>query len=108
MARKPRMRMFAGPNGGGKSTLIREIEEKAVKLGVLINADHIYSYLNNKPFLDLEDYLLREVAQKELKEFARDFPGIEKRLNKPFEKFSLEIKDGFIVCKNGKPGITSH
>ena len=35
-----RMRVFAGPNGSGKTNLTRELQEK-VSLGIYVNADDI-------------------------------------------------------------------
>lgn len=52
-----RMRVFAGPNGSGKTTIFKGIlSEKKVQLGVYVNADDIESELNKTNELDFSIY----------------------------------------------------
>jgi len=72
----PRLRIFAGPNGSGKTTIIRQIPEE-IHLGYLVNADDIEKILTEKGayplnghqvFVDtgkIQDYFLREGFSKE-------------------------------------------
>lgn len=49
------MRVFAGPNGSGRSTIIKEIQ-KFVTTGPYINADDIEKSCREKGFVNLADY----------------------------------------------------
>jgi len=50
-----RLRIFAGPNGSGKTTITNIVKEY-VNLGVYVNADDIKSQLSTKRKLDFKDY----------------------------------------------------
>lgn len=52
---KKRIRIFAGPNGSGKTTIINEIKS-IVNLGVYVNADDIEKEILENNFLNLEKY----------------------------------------------------
>jgi predicted ABC-type ATPase len=41
-----RMRVFAGPNGSGKTTIIKTLKER-IRFGVYVNADDIEKDLKN-------------------------------------------------------------
>ena len=56
----PRMRVIAGPNGSGKTTILRELQ--ADWLGVYVNADDIQSSLTSFGQLDLASF---EIAPDE-------------------------------------------
>lgn len=52
-----RIRVFAGPNGSGKTTIFKKIlEEEKVSLGVYVNADEIELQLNECGHLDFSDF----------------------------------------------------
>ena len=57
MAQK-RMRVFAGPNGSGKTTIITDLKNK-FSFGVYVNADDIESSLAAKGLLNLNEYNLQ-------------------------------------------------
>lgn len=52
------MRVFARPNGSGKSTIIKEIE-KIVPTGIYVNADEIEKKAQINKFINLGDYGLQ-------------------------------------------------
>lgn len=54
-----RLRIFAGPNGSGKTTILKMIED-SFDLGVYINADEIEQQLRDKGFVDLLEYKIDE------------------------------------------------
>ena len=61
MAGEPRMRVFAGPNGSGKTTVIREVRRfkvngRNVDFGLYVNADDIAQVLNSGKGFDLAPY----------------------------------------------------
>lgn len=65
-----RIRVFAGPNGSGKTTIIKSLKslEKEVPLGVYINADDIELSLENTKQLDFSFYKL-QIEEVVLHEF---------------------------------------
>ncbi|PSL49318.1 putative ABC-type ATPase [Chitinophaga niastensis] len=65
------MRIIGGPNGSGKSTLftslrqeINEITGKPIRVGYFINADNLEKDLQEKRFLNFEDYQLSIVPNQ--------------------------------------------
>jgi len=50
----PRLRMFAGPNGSGKST-IKSVVPRSL-LGVYLNPDEMQKDIEQRGFLDVQDY----------------------------------------------------
>lgn len=108
MPKNQKLRMFAGPNGGGKTTLAETIHKKYADIGYFINADKVAQLFSKWTFLDLNQFSPVIITQEELEDFARNFPEIEKRLNKPFASFSVFIKDGFAIKKDKKLGITDY
>ena len=58
MASTPRLRLFAGPKGSGKSALLEELRGE-FNLGVYVNADEIEKRLTQQRFLDLSAYELQ-------------------------------------------------
>lgn len=66
-----RMRVFAGPNGSGKTTIFKGmLFDNNISLGVYVNADEIESALNNSHILDFNNYQL-SVSDELLKEFFK-------------------------------------
>lgn len=52
-----RIRVFAGPNGSGKTTIFKGIlERENISLGVYVNADEIELQLNEYRYLDFSHY----------------------------------------------------
>ena len=57
MAPGKRMRIFAGPNGSGKTTIFKKISEKEkIHLGVYVNADDIEQALSVRPELQFSKF----------------------------------------------------
>lgn len=50
-----KLRFFAGPNGSGKTALIKKISEY-FEIGYLINADNIEAELKDKGYIDCAEY----------------------------------------------------
>ena len=70
----PRLRMFAGPNGSGKSTFKAIIRPEL--LGIYINPDEIEKEINERGFLDFQNYQLK-VTAKEVLDFFIHAPLIK-------------------------------
>ena len=65
---KKRLRIFAGPNGSGKTT-ITKIVESYVKLGVYVNADELKVLLASHRSVDFSQYGLQLDSNKFLSAF---------------------------------------
>jgi predicted ABC-type ATPase len=60
-----RMRVFAGPNGSGKTTIFKQIlVDNQVDLGVYVNADDIELSLSQHGLLDFSDFQLSIVSEQ--------------------------------------------
>src|SRR5690554_6195142 len=59
-----RFRMFAGPNGSGKTTFIKEIS-RTFNIGYFINADRIEASLNLRKYVDCSDFSPRPIFDEE-------------------------------------------
>lgn len=86
--------MFAGPNGSGKTTILKEIDCK-FDLGHYINADDIETKINQNGKLDLEEYGITKACAKDLNKLIPQHTIYKKAVKDGFE-FDLEI-DGTIV-----------
>lgn len=59
------MRVFAGPNGSGKTTIFKQIlVDNQVDLGVYVNADDIELSLSQHGLLDFSDFQLSIVSEQ--------------------------------------------
>jgi len=56
MARKPKLRIFAGPNGSGKTTLFDSIQPIYFSTRIFVNADLLEEEFKKKNFLNLSDF----------------------------------------------------
>jgi predicted ATPase len=64
-----RMRVFAGPNGSGKTTIVRSLQAE-IPFGVYVNADDIESLLKESKVLLFNSYQL-SINQLELQSFFK-------------------------------------
>ena len=64
-----RMRVFAGPNGSGKTTIIKSLQGE-IPFGVYVNADDIESFLKESKVLLFNTWQLN-ISQLELQTFFR-------------------------------------
>lgn len=67
MSSQSRIRLFAGPNGSGKTSLYDKIS-KTYNSGIFINADEIEKKLQTKGLIDLSDFGLK-VTNEDLEKF---------------------------------------
>lgn len=66
-----RMRVFAGPNGSGKTTIFKGVlAEKNVNLGVYVNADEIEASLITDSNLDFSSFGIK-ITQEKVQEFFK-------------------------------------
>lgn len=71
------MRVFAGPNGSGKTTIFKQIAEK-YDIGIYINADEIELLLRSRNRVELEQFGLTDLPETDFEDFQRDH-GIQKK-----------------------------
>lgn len=64
-----RMRVFAGPNGSGKTTIIKSLQE-IIPFGVYINADDIEQQLKESKVLLFNSFQLN-ISQEQLQDFFK-------------------------------------
>lgn len=85
------MRVFAGPNGSGKTTIFKGIlAKKQVQLGVYVNADEIEQQLHNSGKLNFSAYNIN-VHDSQLKDFFEEstFSPIKRGEPDLFKKVSV-------------------
>lgn len=67
----PRMRVFAGPNGSGKTTYLKQLlAEQRIQLGAYVNADDIEAALKSTHHIHFADYGLH-LQQAEIQAFFK-------------------------------------
>ena len=63
--------MFAGPNGSGKTTILKKLQDKnAFSFGVYVNADDMERNLRSSNVLDFADYKL-QISQESLQDYFK-------------------------------------
>lgn len=90
------MRVFAGPNGSGKTTIVKEIEK--FDLGVYINADDIESLLNQNGGLNFLDFKI-STSEEELQAFFQESQFSPIYRNQPDLWQFLHVKDNALTLK---------
>lgn len=66
-----RMRIFAGPNGSGKTTIINNLKSKKLfNFGVYVNADDIENNIENTSSLSLKEYKI-ETSTDEIQNYFK-------------------------------------
>ena len=85
-----RMRVFAGPNGSGKTTIIKKLKSE-IPFGVYVNADDIEVYLKETKILLFNAFELK-VSQNQLQSYFKQSSFSPVKRNEPnlWEKISVE------------------
>lgn len=94
--RSPKLRIFAGPNGSGKTSLVNNFPH-AIKLGVLVNADDIEKEFVQNGRLNLKPFGIKFTTKALLKHFEIGICGTKKIR---FDITNLSIKQGFLSIKS--------
>jgi predicted ABC-type ATPase len=87
-----RMRVFAGPNGSGKTTIIKSLQD-IIPFGVYINADDIELQLKESKILLFNSFQLN-ISQEQLQDFFK------KSTFSPIKRKELNLWSKIIVEKN--------
>lgn len=91
-----RFRLFAGPNGSGKTTFIKQISLQ-FNIGYLINADMIEAELVGKGYLDCSVNSPIELTQSDWSEYLKVHAADERIQRHSFKDIS--INEGFFISK---------
>jgi predicted ABC-type ATPase len=85
-----RMRVFAGPNGSGKTTIISKLKTE-INFGTYVNADDIEKALNINGFISLSDYNIN-ITTSDIQAFFRqsDFAPKKTNIENLWQYFSVE------------------
>jgi len=86
------MRVFAGPNGSGKTTIFKGmLAEKEIQLGVYVNADEIELQLAQFSTLSFSEYQL-DVLEDTVKHFFRfsQFSPVKRKEENLWQKLKVE------------------
>jgi predicted ABC-type ATPase len=102
MSSHSRIRVFAGPNGSGKTSLYSVIS-KTYNSGIFINADEIEKILQTKGLIDLSEFGLK-VTTKDLELFSSldDSQSLIAKAKQENSTIGITIAENFIVNKPKK------
>lgn len=102
MSNQSKIRLFAGPNGSGKTSLYNIIS-KNYKSGIFINADEIEKTLQTKGLIDLTDFGLK-VTSKDLEQYTLldDSQSLLAKAKQENFIINLIVAENFIVNKPKK------
>ena len=91
-----RLRVFAGPNGSGKTTIINKLRD-VIPYGVYVNADDIESNLKISKILIFNTYQL-QISEKEIQTFFKNstFAPIKRNENDLWKKLTINENILFI------------
>lgn len=87
-----RLRVFPGPNGSGKTTIVNQLRQQEIGFGVYVNADDIEKELREKDVISFEDYQLN-ISQKSIADFFRESTFSPKMRNEPDLWTKLSVID---------------
>ncbi len=89
-----RVRVFGGPNGSGKTTIINLIKS-SFDVGYYINADEIENQLRNEGIIQLEDYGLKNIDPRIMESYFDQHP-LQNKANQLGYYFNLQYDKGLI------------
>lgn len=93
------MRIVAGPNGSGKTTVFRKISNDVrIPLGVYVNADDIEAEMRKNRKLDFGAYQL-VVVESEVQDFIRESGFSAVKRNEPYLFQKLTISNNCLIPK---------
>ena len=89
-----RMRVFAGPNGSGKTTIIKSLQSE-IPFGIYVNADDIESMLREANMLLFNTYQLT-VSENDLQQFFKVSCFAPVKRNDPDLWSKLSVKENVL------------
>jgi len=95
-----RLRVFAGPNGSGKTTILKLIDD-SFDLGYYINADDIEQELKQSGYIDLTNYGITNIVSTKFHEFYAGHSIIAKAEGDGYQ-IDIEIEGNRIINPDHK------
>ncbi|GGM83909.1 hypothetical protein GCM10010967_14660 [Dyadobacter beijingensis] len=103
-----RLRVFAGPNGSGKTTIFKQIAEK-FDIGYYINADELEIQLVNTKQVELTPFGLTDLQPSEFEHFQHGHSILQKATQSGFRlNLSYSIEQNSIINLNQSLGTYSY
>lgn len=97
-----RIRIFAGPNGSGKTSLFTSFKSK-FDPGIFVNADEIEYKLRVNRFVDLSSFGVQfKNADLVLFKKTKAARSLNRKVQKANAIIDVEVKEGMIVNKSGE------
>jgi len=96
----PRVRMFAGPNGSGKTELIKRLRDSGLPLGPIVNADQILGILKNTGFIDLKEFQLSDISEQDWESALEEIDELASRVQKAGKIPPITIKQDLLICNS--------
>jgi len=93
-----RVRMFADPNGSGKSDLICRLQHSDLPLGPIVNADQTLAKLERSGFIDLKPFKLSDITRDDWNASVNGIDELSSRVKKAGKVPSVDIKEDMLVC----------
>ena len=95
-----RLRVFAGPNGSGKTTILNQIDNQ-FDIGIYINADEIEKVLKSKNGISLEDFGIKGISSRTFKNKILSHTLYQKALREGYD-IDLVLDKNFVLNPNRK------
>lgn len=97
-----RIRMFAGPNGSGKTDLIDKLQASNLPLGPVINPDKLLFQFQNAGFIDLSTYNLTNLNQESWDVAVEELEELNSRIDNSGIQPEISISEGILVSEAEK------
>ena len=105
---RPRFRLFAGPNGSGKTFFFNHLKSNSIiHTEIYVSADKIEADLKRKPVFSFNAYRVK-VSDADFKKHILMDGLFEKKINDPSFLQFLTIKSGVLKIKLAKKEINSY
>jgi predicted ABC-type ATPase len=105
---QPRFRLFAGPNGSGKTFFFQHLRANGViSTEIYVSADKIEADLKNKPIFNFNAYRVK-VSEEEFMHHILSDGLYESKINDPAFLQAIKIESGILKIRLAKKEINSY
>jgi predicted ABC-type ATPase len=105
---QPRFRLFAGPNGSGKTFFFQHLRLNAViSTEIYVSADKIEADLKKKPVFNFNAYRVK-VSDEEFKKYILADGLYESKINDPAFLKAIKLESGVLKIRLAKSKINSY
>jgi predicted ABC-type ATPase len=103
----PKFRLFAGPNGSGKTHLFNYLKKEVyIQTEIYVNADKIEDALVTRKEFNFNAYRVK-VSEDDFKKHIKN-SGILSKIDNSFNLKQIELKSGILKWKKGKSKLNSY